>query len=153
MTPLDHAKDVLCLIYSSKLRTETVLVLAPFFQFPRLTVCACARPRCFALRWRLFGALLLLDGVIDGLLYSLENLAAMEETVVRDKAVESACVVIGLMQGGQQEVRRREIVNDALWFLSSLYGESACTSLHFTIDAIVQCSSVADSGFRLERRY
>ena len=28
----------------------------------------------------------------------------MEETVVRDKAVESACVVIGLMQGGQQEV-------------------------------------------------
>ncbi len=30
----------------------------------------------------------------------------MEETVVRDKAVESACVVIGLMQGGQQEVRR-----------------------------------------------
>lgn len=35
---------------------------------------------------------------------SLENLAAMEETVVRDKAVESACVVIGLMQGGQQEV-------------------------------------------------
>lgn len=36
---------------------------------------------------------------------SLENLAAMEETVVRDKAVESACVVIGLMQGGQQEVR------------------------------------------------
>ncbi|CAM9476254.1 unnamed protein product, partial [Hapterophycus canaliculatus] len=31
------------------------------------------------------------------LLPSLENLAAMEETVVRDKAVESACVVIGLM--------------------------------------------------------
>lgn len=30
----------------------------------------------------------------------------MEETVVRDKAVESACVVIGLMQGGQQEVRQ-----------------------------------------------
>lgn len=29
----------------------------------------------------------------------------MEETVVRDKAVESACVVIGLMQGGHQEVR------------------------------------------------
>lgn len=29
----------------------------------------------------------------------------MEETVVRDKAVESACVVIGLMQGGQQGVR------------------------------------------------
>lgn len=29
----------------------------------------------------------------------------MEETVVRDKAVESACVVIGLMQGGQQEVK------------------------------------------------
>ncbi|CAM9427017.1 unnamed protein product [Ectocarpus sp. 12 AP-2014] len=38
------------------------------------------------------------------LLPSLENLAAMEETVVRDKAVESACMVIGLMQGGQQEV-------------------------------------------------
>ena len=38
---------------------------------------------------------------------SLENLAAMEETVVRDKAVESACVVIGLMQGGQQEVNDR----------------------------------------------
>lgn len=30
----------------------------------------------------------------------------MEETVVRDKAVESACVVIELMQGGQQEVWR-----------------------------------------------
>ena len=30
----------------------------------------------------------------------------MEETVERDKAVESACVVIALMQGGQHQVRR-----------------------------------------------
>lgn len=31
--------------------------------------------------------------------------------MVRDKAVESACVVIGLMQGGQQEVRCIPTIN------------------------------------------
>lgn len=57
-----------------------------------------------------FGALLL--GVVTHRSsYSLENLAAMEETVVRDKAVESACIVIGLMQGGQQEVRVLIVTN------------------------------------------
>lgn len=35
---------------------------------------------------------------------SLEHLAAMEETVVREKAVESACTVIGLMQTQHPEV-------------------------------------------------
>lgn len=39
----------------------------------------------------------------------------MEETVVRDKAVESACVVIALMQGGQHQVRRVVLTDGRLF--------------------------------------
>ncbi|CAM9338425.1 unnamed protein product [Discosporangium mesarthrocarpum] len=58
------------------------------------------------------------------LLPSLENLAATEETVVRDKAVESACTVISLMEGGQAEVTavlKRLSTGD--WFTAKV---SAC---------------------------
>lgn len=53
----------------------------------------------------------------------------MEETVVRDKAVESACVVIALMQGGQHQVRYMEDVSVFLSQVATAVDSSTRTEL------------------------